>query len=112
MEAEKIRRTHPYMTPKRIKAIRESLGFSQQEAGILIGGGTAAFSKYERGVMAPMRPMLHFLLLLELLGGRQGAALLRESQRHIKAPSKMTAAQRHQLLSGGQTSPALNGATT
>ena len=37
------------MTPDRIRAIRERLRLTQEEAGALLGGGPRAFTKYESG---------------------------------------------------------------
>ena len=41
------------VTPKEIRLIRGKLGLSQDEAQRIFGGGRNAFSKYERGVVAP-----------------------------------------------------------
>lgn len=44
------KRTHDgLLTGEQIRAIRESLNLSQQLAAQIFGGGTNAFSKYERG---------------------------------------------------------------
>ena len=40
------------LLPKEIRAIRESLGLSQVEAGKVIGGGPRAFTKYENWIYA------------------------------------------------------------
>lgn len=40
-----------------IRAIREVLGLSQQDAAVIFGGGTNGFSKYERGQTIQSVPM-------------------------------------------------------
>jgi HTH-type transcriptional regulator/antitoxin MqsA len=37
----------------RIKAVRKKLGLTQEEAGVIIGGGKRAFQKYESGRVPP-----------------------------------------------------------
>jgi len=37
----------------RIKSVRKKLGLTQEEAGVIIGGGKRAFQKYESGRMPP-----------------------------------------------------------
>jgi len=37
----------------RIKAVRKKLGLTQEEAGVIIGGGKRAFQKYESGRTPP-----------------------------------------------------------
>ena len=53
------------MTPEEIRAIRESLGLSQVQAGELLGGGPRAFSKYESGTIKPTASVVNLLRLLE-----------------------------------------------
>ena len=53
------------MTPDRIRAIRERLGFTQEEAGALLGGGPRAFTKYESGNMRPRAAAISLLRVLE-----------------------------------------------
>lgn len=36
-----------------VKAVRKRLGLTQEEAGVIIGGGKRAFQKYESGHMPP-----------------------------------------------------------
>jgi HTH-type transcriptional regulator/antitoxin MqsA len=43
------RRSDGYLTGEEIHHVRERFGLSQPEAASLFGGGTNAFSKYERG---------------------------------------------------------------
>lgn len=38
---------------QRVRQMRRKLGLTQEEAGLLIGGGPRAFQKYEAGTMAP-----------------------------------------------------------
>lgn len=55
----------PEMTPDRIRAIRESLGLTQEEAGNLLGGGPRAFTKYEAGSLKPRAAAINLLRVLE-----------------------------------------------
>ena len=51
--------------PEEVRAIRESLGLSQVEAGELLGGGPRAFTKYEAGTVKPAAAVVKLLRLLE-----------------------------------------------
>ena len=53
------------MTPEEIRAVRESLGLSQVQAGNLLGGGPRAFAKYESGTITPAASVVNLLRLLE-----------------------------------------------
>ena len=53
------------MAPDRIRAIRERLGLTQEEAGALLGGGPRAFTKYESGSMRPRAAASNLLRVLE-----------------------------------------------
>ena len=53
------------MHPDEIRAIRQSLGLSQVEAGELLGGGPRAFTKYESGRVKPAAAVVNLLRLLE-----------------------------------------------
>lgn len=55
----------PKLTPDRIRAIRESLGLTQEEAGRLLGGGPRAFTKYETGTLEPTTAANSLLRVLE-----------------------------------------------
>ena len=43
--------------PETIRAIRNRIGLTQEEAGALFGGGPRAFQKYESGEIMPSRTM-------------------------------------------------------
>jgi HTH-type transcriptional regulator/antitoxin MqsA len=47
--ADAKRRSDGMLVGDEIRCIRDQLGLSQQDAALLFGGGTNAFSKYERG---------------------------------------------------------------
>ena len=53
------------MTPDRIRAIRDQLRLTQEEAGALLGGGARAFTKYESGSMRPRAAASNLLRVLE-----------------------------------------------
>lgn len=50
---------------KEIRRIRRKLGLSQVAAARLTGGGHNAFSRYERGEVAPMPAVLNLFRLLD-----------------------------------------------
>jgi HTH-type transcriptional regulator/antitoxin MqsA len=50
---------------KEIRRIRRKLGLSQAEAAHLTGGGHNAFSRYERGEVAPLPAVTNLLRLLD-----------------------------------------------
>ena len=52
-------------SPSRIRAIRETLGLTQREAGRLLGGGVRAFEKYEDGTRTPRVATINLLRVLE-----------------------------------------------
>lgn len=47
-----------------VKQVRKKLRLTQEEAGVLIGGGKRAFQKYERGALAPSDAMVALLEIL------------------------------------------------
>ena len=51
------------LTPLVIRAIRETCGLSQADAGRVFGGGPKAFVKYEAGEVVPSSSMMRLLLL-------------------------------------------------
>ena len=50
---------------KEIRRIRRKLGLSQSAAARLTGGGHNAFSRYERGEVAPLPAVINLLRLLD-----------------------------------------------
>lgn len=48
-----------------IKQIRNKLGLSQKQAGMIFGGGINAFSRYETGKAQPPKSLLLLLKLLD-----------------------------------------------
>ena len=50
---------------KEIRRIRRKLGLSQSAAARLTGGGHNAFSRYERGEVAPLPAVVNLLRLLD-----------------------------------------------
>ena len=68
--AEMARRTakalaagEPVFVPVVIRAIRESLGLTQREAGAVFGAGDKSFEKYESGEIVPSGPTKRLLAL-------------------------------------------------
>lgn len=57
-------RVENLLEPEEIRRIRKKLHLSQEEAGILIGGGPRAFQKYESGDLLPSRAVSSALVLL------------------------------------------------
>ena len=82
------------IAPDEIRAIRESLGLSQVEAGERLGGGPRAFGKYESGSVTPSASVIRLLRILEadpstlaLLGGRTS----RPMSNPVTGPFEVTA---------------------
>jgi len=53
------------LEPGEIRSIRKKLHLSQEQAGLLIGGGPRAFQKYESGDVLPSRAISTALVLLD-----------------------------------------------
>ena len=53
------------LEPEQIRAIRKRLKLTQELAGVILGGGTRAFQKYEAGELLPSRAASNLLLILE-----------------------------------------------
>lgn len=73
------RRADGYFTGEEIRDLRARFGLSQPDAAILFGGGSNAFSKYERGEVVQSLPMDRLLrctaafpLLIDYLRGLAG----------------------------------------
>jgi HTH-type transcriptional regulator/antitoxin MqsA len=58
-------RCEKLLEPEEIRRIRKKLHLSQEEAGLLIGGGPRAFQKYESGDLLPSRAVSSALILLD-----------------------------------------------
>ena len=56
----------PRLAPRRIRAIRETLGLTQEEADGLLGGGPQAFARYEAGSVKPRAASRNLLRVLEV----------------------------------------------
>ena len=53
------------LTAAEIRRIRKKLKLTQKQAAAIVGGGTNAFSRYERGEVIPVRAASNLLRLLE-----------------------------------------------
>ena len=60
-----VAKPKPEISAEEVRAVRESLGLSQVEAGELLGGGPRAFTKYEAGTIKPAASVINLLRLLE-----------------------------------------------
>lgn len=58
-------RAEGMLEPEEIRRIRKRLRLTQVEAGMLIGGGSRAFQKYETGDLLPSRAISSALVLLD-----------------------------------------------
>ena len=58
-------RSEGLLEPGEIRRIRKRLHLTQEEAGLLIGGGPRAFQKYESGDLLPSRAVSNALVLLD-----------------------------------------------
>jgi HTH-type transcriptional regulator/antitoxin MqsA len=82
----------------RIKTVRKKLGLTQEEAGVIIGGGKRAFQKYESGRTPPSDAAVG---LIEILArhpeGRHSAVIPHGGTEAGYAPQPRTACwQAHQ----------------
>ena len=59
------RQAEGMLTSQEIRQIRESLGFSQDDFGVLLGGGKKAFARYENGRVTQARAMDNLLRVLK-----------------------------------------------
>lgn len=57
-------RSEGLLEPEEIRRIRKKLHLSQEAAGLVIGGGSRAFQKYESGDLLPSRAASSALALL------------------------------------------------
>jgi len=53
------------LEPGEIRRVRKKLGLTQEQAGVLVGGGPRAFQKYEAGDLLPSRAVSSALVLLD-----------------------------------------------
>lgn len=61
--AKALVRGETVFVPVVIRAIRQSCGLTQREAGVLFGGGEKSFEKYESGEIQPSEPTKRLLKL-------------------------------------------------
>ena len=61
--AKALARGETLFVPVVIRAIRQSCGLTQREAGLLFGGGEKSFEKYESGEIQPSEPTKRLLKL-------------------------------------------------
>ena len=59
------RKVDGLLTSKEIKAIRTSLGYTQNEFSILLGGGLKSFTRYENGTVTQSRSMDNLLRIIK-----------------------------------------------
>jgi HTH-type transcriptional regulator / antitoxin MqsA len=74
--------------PQEIRRIRTKLHLTQEEAGILIGGGPRAFQKYESGDLLPSHAIVSALVLLD--SNPAGLGILRKRQQLKPAKHERT----------------------
>jgi HTH-type transcriptional regulator/antitoxin MqsA len=58
-------RAEGLLDPAEIRRIRKKLRLTQEQAGVMIGGGPRAFQKYEAGDLLPSRAISSALMLLD-----------------------------------------------
>jgi len=58
-------RAENLLEPAEIRRVRKKLGLTQEQAGLLVGGGPRAFQKYEAGDLLPSRAVSSALVLLD-----------------------------------------------
>lgn len=59
------RKVDNLLTPKEIREIRTSLGYTQEKFGEILGGGKKAFARYENGTITQSRAMDNQLKMLK-----------------------------------------------
>jgi HTH-type transcriptional regulator / antitoxin MqsA len=71
--ADAVRSCRGLLTTKEVRRLRSDFGLTQQNASILFGGGTNAFSKYERGEVSQSIAMDRLMRLVQHLPGAMEA---------------------------------------
>ena len=59
------RKVDNLLTPKEIREIRTSFGYTQEEFGKILGGGKKAFARYENGTITQSRAMDNQLKMIK-----------------------------------------------
>jgi HTH-type transcriptional regulator/antitoxin MqsA len=81
----------------RVKTVRKSLGLTQEEAGVIIGGGKRAFQKYESGRTPPSDAAVG---LIEVLARHPEEVATLRAFRPMPEKSVSKASQRAAVLGG------------
>jgi HTH-type transcriptional regulator / antitoxin MqsA len=58
------RKSDGLFTSEKIRKIRKGLGFTQEQFGEILGGGTKAFARYENGSVTQSKPMDNLLKIV------------------------------------------------
>lgn len=53
------------LAPPEVRRVRKTLGLTQREAGLILGGGPNAFQKYETAELVPSKAISNLLRVLE-----------------------------------------------
>lgn len=72
------------LTPERIQGLREKLGISQRELGLLIGASTGAVLSWEKGKFHPMGEKKAALVAVRKLKKREVKKLLAEKVKELE----------------------------
>jgi DNA-binding transcriptional regulator YiaG len=81
-------------TPQRIRLLRNKLGISQKDLGILLGASIGAIGMWEKGKFAPSAQKKAALVALRKLGKREVKKLLAEKKQGLKAKGGEAAAKK------------------
>jgi DNA-binding transcriptional regulator YiaG len=82
------------LTPQRIRLLRNKIGISQKDLGILLGVSIGAVGMWEKGKFAPSAPKKAALIALRKLGKREVKKLLAEKKQGLKEKSGKAAAKK------------------
>lgn len=89
-----------------VKAVRKRLGLTQEEAGVIIGGGKRAFQKYESGRTPPSDAAVG---LIEVLARHPEEVATLRAFRPMPEKSVSKASQRATVVGGMGTAPSKRG---
>lgn len=68
------------LTSDEIKKIRKAFGFTQEDIGNLLGGGTKAFARYETGKVSQSKAMDNLLRIIDALPDALGVLIEKKDE--------------------------------
>lgn len=95
---DQFRRIDGLLTGNEIKAIRKKYGLTQEDAARIFGGGSNAFSKYERGEVIQSKSMDTLLRLASEYEEFYSHILEKYHSRHRKTVTKKRTVEEHEII--------------